>query len=186
MHLNKLPEYLESERLFIKVPKKGLGHVFHNALCESHAQLKQWLPWVNPLPTLEESEKLCQSAHAKFLSHDDYIVFLFLKENNALIGGSGLHNIDWNLRKFEVGYWGRTSYLGKGLITEGVKTLVQFARDHLKANRIYLTTDEKNIKSWKLAERIGFKHEGTLHLDRLDGAGYLRNTKIYAVTAAIQ
>jgi len=179
MSFNKLPEYLESEHLLIKVSEKGQGQIFHNALCESHAQLKQWLAWVNPLPTPEACENLCQSARSKFLMQEDYIVFLFLKKNNALIGGSGLHNIDWNARQFEVGYWGRTSHLGQGLITEGVTTLVHFAKDHLKANRIYLTTDERNIKSWKLAERIGFEHEKTLHSDRLDAAGNLRNTKTY-------
>ena len=48
------------------------------------------------------------------------------------------------------------------------------------ANRIYLTVDDNNISSYKLAERIGFELEGTLHLDRLGMNGKLRNTRVYA------
>jgi hypothetical protein len=44
----------------------------------------------------------------------------------------------------------------------------------LSANRVFLTTDEKNLASRRLAERAGFELEGTLRLDRRDLEGRLR------------
>lgn len=178
---NKLPEQIESERLIIRVAKPGDGKVLNEAIVESSEQLKGWVPWIEPLPSIGDSESTCQQAYENFLSNKDLIVLLFLKEDGTLIGGSGLHSVNWELRHFKVGYWGRTKYLGNGLITEGVQALVNHAFLNLMAKKIYLHIDPKNVNSSKLAERVGFKLENTLYSDRLDFSGNLRNTNVYAI-----
>ncbi|EGH34394.1 GCN5-related N-acetyltransferase, partial [Pseudomonas syringae pv. japonica str. M301072] len=80
---------------------------------------------------------------------------------------------NWQLRSFEVGYWGRTQYLGAGLISEGVAALVSYALDNLMANRVFLTMDERNLASQRLAERVGH--------DRMSIQGGLRNTRVYSI-----
>ncbi len=155
-----LPEMIESERLLIRVPMPGDGKLLYDAINDSYNELKLWLPWVNSLPSLEECEFTCKKAYAKFLLKEDLMLLLFLKKENILIGSSGLHDINWLLRRFEIGYWGRTGFLKNGLITEGVNAIVQYALTQLNANRIYLTVDDNNISSYKLAERIGFELEG--------------------------
>jgi len=50
----------------------------------------------------------------------------------------------------------------------------------LNASRVFLTTDEMNIASWRLAERAGFELEGTLRNDRRNLSGGLRNTRVYS------
>ncbi len=112
------------------------------------------------------------------------MVFFFAKDSGALVGGSGLHGADWTTRKFEVGYWGRTGYGGQGLVTEGVRALSDYALRELGANRVFLTCDDRNVRSWKLAERAGFKLEGIMINERLNLQGQLRNTRAYARTVA--
>ncbi len=109
------------------------------------------------------------------------MAFFLTRDGGELVGGSGLHKADWTLRQFEVGYWGRSRFSGAGLMTEGVRTLARHALDVLGANRVILTTDERNLRSQRLAERAGFEHEGTLRTDRLDLEGRLRNTRVYAI-----
>ena len=53
----------------------------------------------------------------------------------------------------------------------------------LGAHRVFLTTDERNLRSRRLAERAGFELEGTLRRDRFDLEGRLRNTRGYAIVA---
>jgi RimJ/RimL family protein N-acetyltransferase len=65
-------------------------------------------------------------------------------------------------------------------MTEGVRALVDHALRELGASRVFLTTDDRNNRSWRLAERAGFQLEGVLHNERLDQAGNLRNTRVYA------
>lgn len=177
---NQLPEKLETERLLIRVAQPGDGTIFNEAILESLESLTPWLSWVTPVPSIEESELGCRRAYAKFLLNEDLMVFFFLKSDGTLIGGSGLHDVDWRLRRFEIGYWGRTRYCGSGLITEGVKALTEYALYDLLANRVFLSTDAKNIRSCKLAERAGFELEGTLRNERFNLMGQLRDTRMYS------
>lgn len=155
--------------------------MFNEAILESLDELRPWLGWVTPAPSVEASELSCRRAYARFLMNEDLMAFFLLKSTGELVGGSGLHNANWDLRQFEVGYWGRTRHLGHGLMTEGVKALTQHAIDVLGANRVFLTTDENNLQSRRLAERAGFELEGTLRLDRRNLEGKLRNTRVYSI-----
>jgi RimJ/RimL family protein N-acetyltransferase len=181
---NSLPEYLESDRLIIRVARPGDGEAFNQAVLESLAELSPWLGWVTPPPTIEESEINCRKAFARFLMNEDLMTFFFLKDGGDLIGGSGLHKANWTLRQFEVGYWCRSRFGGKGLMTEGVKCLTKHALQVLKASRVFLTTDDQNKSSWRLAERAGFEFEGTLRNERLNLSGAFRNTRVYSRIAA--
>lgn len=181
---NFLPESLETARMLIRVARPGDGPVFNEAVLDSLTQLSPWLGWVSPPPTAEESEINCRKAFARFLMNEDLMAFFFLKDGGVLVGGSGLHKANWTLRQFEVGYWCRSGFGGRGLMTEGVKCLADHALQVLKASRVFLTTDEKNVASWRLAERAGFELEGTLRNERLNLAGTLRNTRVYSRIAA--
>lgn len=184
MPLNLLPEQIESPRLVIRVAKPGDGAIFNEAILASLADLSPWLGWVTPPPSLEQSELNCRRAYARFLLNEDLMVFFIAKDTGVLVGGSGLHNADWMTRSFEVGYWCRTGHAGNGLITEGVRALAEHALRDLGANRVFLTCDAKNVRSWKLAERAGFVLEGIMVNERLNLQGQLRNTRVYARTSA--
>lgn len=174
------PDVIETDRLIIRSARPGDGAIFNRAVLSSLPELSPWLGWVRTPPTLEESEASCCRAHARFLAREDLRAFIFSKEDGELIGGSGLHDMDWALRSFEVAYWGRTGYTGKGLITEGVRALADFALGELAAQRVFLTTDNNNLRSWRLAERAGFELEGILRNERLDLDGKPRDTRVYA------
>lgn len=178
---NKLPELITSDNIILRVPTITDGFALYQAVSESYEQLILWLPWVKMLNTVQLCEQSCDEAYTNFLFEKDYRLLIFCKTTNQLIGGCGLHNIDWETKKFEVGYWGVTKYLGRGLLTEAIIALRDFAINNLQANRLYLTTDEKNLKSQALAIRAGFVLEGTLHLERLNHFNQLRNTQIYAI-----
>ena len=179
--VDHLPESLQSERLLIRVARRGDGAMFNEAVLDSLPELAPWLGWVTPAPTLEQSEASCCAAHERFLRNEDLMAFFLTRDTGELAGGSGLHKANWTLRQFEVGYWGRARFAGSGLITEGVRAVARHAIDVLGANRVFLTTDERNVRSQRVAERAGFAHEGTLRKDRLDLEGRLRNTRVYAI-----
>ena len=179
-----LPEQIESERLIIRVARPEDGKVYNEAVIESLEELSPWLGWVTPPPTIEDSEESCRKALGRFYLNEDLQVFFFSKECGSLVGGSGLHNVDWDLGHFEVGYWGRTSFGGRGLMTEGVKALAHHALKVLGASRVFLTADECNTASCRLAERAGFECEGTIRNDARNLEGTLRNTRVYSIVPA--
>lgn len=175
-----VPESFESSRLLIRSAAWGDGAAVHEAVQESAAELRHWMPWAQQVPSVEESEVSIRKSRLQFLERSDIRLLLFHKKTGQLIGSSGLHRIDWRVRKFEIGYWVRTSYAGQGYITEAVKAISDFAIQELQANRLEIRCDSRNTQSARVAERTGFTLEGILRNDKTDVQGDLRDTMVYS------
>jgi RimJ/RimL family protein N-acetyltransferase len=181
--LRDVPEVIESARLRIRPPHPGDGQIVFEAVRESLADLRRFpasMGWALAEPTPDSSERYCREAYANFQMRRDLPLLLLLNEAEIVVGSSGLHRMDWSVPKFEVGFWGRTSFQGKGYVTEGVAAIVQFAFEKLGARRVEAFPDEENVRSCKVCERLGFALEGTLRHERIDPDGALRNTRVYA------
>jgi RimJ/RimL family protein N-acetyltransferase len=96
------------------------------------------------------------------------------------LGGTGLHRIDWSLRRFEIGYWRKTGCGGRGVVTEATRAMARLAFDALGARRVELRMDDNNERSWKVAERAGFTLEALLRFDAVTPRGEPRSTRVYA------
>lgn len=179
--LRDFPEELETERLTIRAPRPGDGAEMSRALHESWAELQEWMPWAQGNPPGEaDSEARLREGRARFLTRDDLWLLLFLKGTATLVGSSGLHRINWNVPRFEIGYWARTPYAGQGYITEAVNGIAAFAFELLGARRVEIRCDSQNVRSAAVARRCGFEHEATLrHDDRQPRTGELRDTLIF-------
>jgi ribosomal-protein-serine acetyltransferase len=84
--------------------------------------------------------------------------------------------------KFEIGYWLRPAHRGRGYVTEAVKALSRFAREHLQVHRLEIRTDARNKASAAVARRAGFKLEGRLRNESRDNENKLRDTLVFART----
>ena len=136
--LRDFPDLIETERLTIRCHRPGDGPRLFEALEESLRDLRQYpasLPWVLAEHSAETCEKFARESHSNFIARRELPFLLFARGTDFVIGSSGLHGIDWAVPKFEVGYWGRSSQVGKGLITEGVRAIVDFAFSTLGARR---------------------------------------------------
>ncbi|WP_042202810.1 GNAT family N-acetyltransferase [Paenibacillus camerounensis] len=181
-----IPEHFESSRLLIRPALWGDGAAVNEAVRESLDELRPWMPWANSLPTPEQSEASIRRSRLEFLERKDIRLLLLRKGTGILVGSSGLHRIDWQTRKFEIGYWVRTSYSRQGYITEAVQAIADFAAAELGANRIEIRCDTRNIHSAKVAERSGFTLEGILRNDKCDVDGQLRDTMIFARVRGVE
>jgi RimJ/RimL family protein N-acetyltransferase len=188
MHITEdysFSEELHTERLIIRAPEVGDAEVVWKAIISSHDALKEWMPWAQSKQTLEQTTTNLRQAVADFITREDLRLHLFLKETGEFVGSSGLHRIDWNVRKFEIGYWIDSKFEGKGLMTEAVERITQFAFEELRANRVEIRCDSENVRSRSVAARLSYTLEGTLHHDSLSADGKnLRDTCIYAKTRA--
>lgn len=183
--LIQVPERLLTERLVIAAPRAGLGQALNAAVCESLDELKPWMPWAQTAPSVEESEAVMRNLQAKFILRSDLTYQFYLRQPGSeqagrLLGGTGLHRFDWAVRRFEIGYWIRTSAQGQGYVSEAVRALAQMAFDQLRARRVEIRMDERNLRSRAVAERCGFEFEGVLRHDALSPSGEARDTRVYS------
>ncbi len=179
--LHEFPNQIETPRLIIRSPQPGDGALLHQAVCASQEELRQWMPWAVNVPTAEEYEVRVREGQLKFLAREDLWLMLVLKESRQIIGGSGLHRINWEVPKFEIGYWLHTAYTAQGLATEAVAAITEFAFTTLQAQRVEIRCDALNIRSAAIPRRLGFTHEATLRSDdRHHLTNDLRDTLIFA------
>jgi RimJ/RimL family protein N-acetyltransferase len=174
---------LASERLVLRAPQAGDGAALNEAVVESIESLRPWMPWAQTAPTADASELTCRQMAVRFAQRSDLPMFVFARaadgSTGRLIGGTGLHRFDWQVPRFEVGYWVRRSEQGRGLISEAVQTLVRFAFDALQARRVEIRMSSANLRSRAVAERCGFTLEGVLRQDSLGVDGQPRDTVVY-------
>lgn len=180
------PENIESERLLIRAPLWGDGAAVNEAIVESLEELRPWMPWAQKAPTLEDSELSVRRARLQFLERKDLRLHLVHKVTGQLIGSSGLHRIDWETRKFEIGYWVRTTCEKQGYVTEAVHAITSFAIQELQAIRIEIRCDSRNSRSARIAERAGFTLEGILRNDMRDVNGALRSTMVFSKVRGVE
>ena len=178
--LYSFPESFETERLIIRAARWGEGASLNEAIAESLEELRPWMPFARIMPTLEESEVFTRQARLDFLKRTNLHMRIFEKNTEKFIGCSGLHQIDWETRNFEIGYWIRSSCSGYGYMTEAVNGLTDFAIHTLAANRIEIRCSARNINSAAVAERAGYTLDGILRSNRRGEDGELHDTKVYA------
>lgn len=184
------PPLLQSERLLLRAPQAGDGTALNEAVTQSLAELEPWLPWAQKVPSLKQSELTCRQMAARFAQRSDLPLFIFARAADGscgrLLGGTGLHRIDWSVSRFEIGYWRRSGEQGHGLISEAVRTLARFAFDQLGARRVEIRMSSDNSRSRAVAERCGFTLEGVLRQDSLDVHGQPRDTAVYARVRGVE
>ncbi|MDL4839263.1 GNAT family N-acetyltransferase [Aquibacillus rhizosphaerae] len=175
------PNRFETERLSIRLPLPGDGEAVYNSIEASIEDLRDWLPFAQKQQSKEQVEVNIREAHINFLNREDLRLLIFLKETGDLVGSSGLHRIDWNVPKFEIGYWIDSRFSGKGYMSEAVEGITSFAFDHLHAKRVEIRCDAVNYKSKAIPEKLNYQLEGILrNEDRSVDGSELRDTCVYA------
>ncbi|WP_043930898.1 GNAT family N-acetyltransferase [Bacillus sp. EB01] len=180
--LLEFPSEFETDRLLIRLPKPGDGKAVYQAIQASLEELKPWMPWAHANQSEDDVEANIRESHTKFLMREDLRLLVFNKSTGELIASSGLHRINWEVPKFEIGYWIDSRFSGKGFMTEAAKGIANFAFNELGAKRVEIRCDSRNEKSRKIPERLGFQLEGILKNDSIDVVGNLSSTCIFAKT----
>ena len=178
--LRDVPEEFETERLLLRVPRAGDGAEMHEAIVESADHLRVWVPWAKPDITVDEEEALQRKKRIDFLAREEFYFNIYLKGPGTLVGVIALWNIDWEVPKFEIGYFIRTSLEGQGFATEAVNGITRFAFDQFGALRIQITSPLQNEPSWRVAENAGYTLEGIIRNDYRDVDGNLLDSKYYS------
>jgi len=179
--LLNIPEQFETDRLIVKAPKIGDGTMIGEAITESHAELKPWLTWADPLPTHEKNEEMNRLSIVSFLRREVFRMNVHQKSDGLFVGVTSLHHIDWSVPAFEIGYWVRTSLAGKGYAKESVLGITDFAFKILGAQRMEIRCDPRNDRSAAVAQKAGYILEGTIRHDMRERDDTLSSTYVFSM-----
>ncbi|AIF81558.1 acetyltransferase [endosymbiont of Acanthamoeba sp. UWC8] len=151
------PFPIKTERLILRPMMPGDGKILFNLVEESRDALGEWLPWVSSVKTEVDSEKNACEFYAQFILKKAFRFLIF--HNDLLVGGCSLHKIDWNIPSAGIGYYCHKLHQNNGYIFEAVTALIFYGFHQLGLRRITIICDDENIKSARVAEKLGFMLE---------------------------
>jgi ribosomal-protein-serine acetyltransferase len=150
-----------------------------NQIDKNREYLSMWLPWAYH-SNFEDTKAYIQSELNRFAKNGGVTSGIFYK--NKFVGCLSTHEIDWNNKKTSLGYWIAEEFQGRGIMTDSVKSMINYLFKVLGLNRIEIRACTENLKSRAIPERLGFKHEGTIRQAELNKERYLDH-EVYGLLA---
>lgn len=177
------PHEFVTNRLLIRMPQPTDGKIVLDAINASIKELKPWLAFAQKKYTEEEIEIIIRRQYLNFLQRQDLTFLVFKKELQEFVASVSLHKINWDIRKFEIGYWIHSHFSGQGYMVESVQGIMDFAFQQLQANRLEIQCESKNIKSCAVPKKLGFQLEGILEGSaKAVDSSELRDIWVFAMT----
>ncbi len=162
-----IPMPIRTPRLIIRNVFPNDGAAIMDAKKDSWNDLCRWMPWTKTgIGTLDDMEKIIRENYAKFILRED-MMMVATTHDGRVIASTGLHGFDWEFRRFEIGYWVRSTDHNKGYATEIANALTRFAFTALHARRVEICAAESNIASRRVIEKLGFELESLKKADSL-------------------
>lgn len=152
-------EILTTERLALrKLSQETFQFVYDNY---SDDQLIEFLGAAN-LEQLEVERNKFKKGLSTF--NKTFLYFQLLDKNTEkIIGWCGFHTWYLDHARAEIGYGLFTEdYKNSGIMTEAMKTILDYGFNEMKLNRVEAFIATYNIPSLKLVEKFGFTKEGVL------------------------
>jgi ribosomal-protein-serine acetyltransferase len=134
----------------------------YQAIRESIKEVGAWLPFAHEGYALKECKDWLKKQGKGWKKGDTYDFGIFDVKDGTLIGGCGINAISKLGRYANLGYWVRTSRIGKGAAPAATRLLAKWGFDVLKLNRIEVVVAVGNEKSLRAAEKAGAQREGIL------------------------
>lgn len=135
---------------------------FHKAAIESVDHMYKFMPWCHPGYSIQESESWVISRIEAWDNAIEYSFIIFSITTNELLGGIDVNQINANHKIGNIGYWVRKKALNKGVASEAVSLITDYAFSQLGLNRLEIVTLPNNETCRKVAEKAGAKYEGIL------------------------
>lgn len=151
----------------------------YNAIDEHRNYLRTWLPFVDHLQCIADEEKFLSSTLS--VPYEERNLVFIIEKNTIFYGLIGFTITDNTNHKTEIGYWLLPEYQGKGIMTQCVKHLIQWAIKERKMNRIQIRCAVGNAASNAIPQRLGFHFEGVERQGELLATGDYTDIKMYSL-----
>ena len=157
-----VPMPIRTPRLRIRPNQVGDGAITSAAVAETWDELHKWMRWAENRDafTAESMEIRNRHVMASFILREGIELIGIEAATGTAVIWCGLHDIDWQGRQCDTGWWVRKSAQGQGFATEAANALVRYAFGALGMRRVGLTHSGGNEASRRIAERLCFSFEG--------------------------
>ncbi|HEY0079568.1 MAG TPA: GNAT family N-acetyltransferase [Pyrinomonadaceae bacterium] len=153
----KPPEHIETKRLALRMPSLSDAEAIFNSYAQD-TEVTSYLTW-RPHKNIQETEGFLSDCVAAWGGSARFPYVITLKESSEVIG---MLEIRINDFKADVGYVVSRRHWGKGIATEALRGLVEWALSQESIYRVWALCDADNRASARVLEKVGMQCEGLL------------------------
>ena len=159
-----IPTRLDTERLTIRKYTEGDGRELYSLLERNNNRefLRENVKEVSSIKIEREAEIKVRKHSAEWFARDRFVMGIWLKSENKYVGEIWIEPKKWEVPSFEIGWFLDQGYQRRGIATEAARRSIEFLFNDLNAHKVIVITRDTNPRSYKLAERLGFRREGHL------------------------
>ncbi len=177
--------YRVNEDILLRLPEITDAPTLFALFEQNRDHLTKWQDWPNKIQTLED----CKAYILRLAGEHEAgktLACLIVYQDKP-VGMCDLTYIVPPLRKAEIGYWIAKDYQGRGIVTQSCRGLMAHAFGTMNLNRLalkfkHVSDDNENIRSRRVAERLGFTQEGVLRQDGMT-KGVMMDMVMYSLLA---
>lgn len=173
-----------TQRLVLRCWEPTDAPRLQGAISQSLRDLRPWMPWAQNEPEELEAKVLrLRQFRAAFDQDREYVYGIFSRtDQQQILGSAGLHRRT-AAEVRELGYWIHADHGGRGYATEAAGALTRLAFEVEQVRRAEIRCEPDNVRSARVAAKLGFRHEATLRQDVIGPDGRPRDTMIWALLA---
>jgi ribosomal-protein-serine acetyltransferase len=161
--------------------QKDIGS-FVSAIHESMATVGAWLPWFHADYSEIDAVGWFSICKDNIASGEAYDLGIFSADDQHLLGGVAINQINRAHKIGNLGYWVRESQQRQGFATRAINRIADFGFKELRLNRLEFAVAEENLASRRVAEKAGALFECVAQ-GRLIVHGIPRAAAIYSIVA---
>jgi ribosomal-protein-serine acetyltransferase len=145
----------------VRLYQQSAAEQMHAAALESVAEIYRWMAWCHERYSLAEAREwvAVQEDLAKQGRAYEFAIF---DEGDHFLGGCGINQINKPDRFANLGYWVRTSAMGRGVAPAAVRLVAEYAFQETDLIRLEIVCAVRNTRSQRVAEKVGAVREGVL------------------------
>jgi RimJ/RimL family protein N-acetyltransferase len=147
------------------------------AIDDSLPDLAKWLPWAHTGYGRSEAMRFLRDSGGAWAEGRAFDFAIRGRDDpDYHLGNISVWPTSQRERSGEIGYWIRSAVTGTGVATEAAARMTDVAFSELGLHRVTLRIAVGNRASERVAEKLGFVHEGLLREEVLVGGTWLDHT----------
>lgn len=166
---HKGTQRIETERLVLRRFEPDDAEAMYKNWA-SDPEVTKFLTWP-PHKSVDITRKLVGMWISEYAQPDSYSWVIVLKEINEPIGSIAVVKLDEATSTVQIGYCLGRKWWHRGIMTEALGAVIDFAFDEIGANRVEAVHDPNNPNSGKVMLKCGMKYEGTLRQATVNNQG---------------
>lgn len=151
-------------------------------------EVSYYLKAIIPNPyKIEDALNFINKSHSNFKCKKGFIFGIDFRgatdelSSSPFVGIISIENIDYINRNAEVGYWIGKKYWNRGIATESLALVIDYAFNILDLHKLYASVFVQNAASIHVLEKCSLRREGELHEQKYKH-GKFHNILLYGMT----